>query len=165
MYLANMPHPVRTCLVLALLTAASGLSGCTTPRAEPQASQAVLDARARRNAPAAATCPQDPVSSVSPVTIGFAFNESELTEAMSRQLAAPARWLTCHPAVAAVVRPDADGHGTDAEQDALARKRAEVVRSYLAARGVAADRIRILARAGAEPTGEVVVVRAEGRRW
>ena len=165
MYLAGMPHPVRTCLVLAFLTAAGGLAACTTPTAKPQVSQAVVDARARRNTPPPPTCPQDPISAVAPVTIGFAFNESELTEAMSRQLVAPARWLTCHPAVAAVVRPDADGHGTDAEQDALARKRAEVVRSYLTARGVPADRVRILARAAAEPTGEVLLIHAEGRRW
>ena len=160
-----MLHPVRTRRVLAVLIAAAGLAGCFTPRVDPQLSQAVADARTRRNAPQAPSCPTDPVTAVSPITIGFAFNESELTAAMSRSLDAPARWLGCHPAAAAVIRPDADGHGAPADQDALARRRAEVVRSYLTAQGVPAIRIRILARGADEPRGEDLLIRAEGRRW
>lgn len=166
MYLGGMLHTARTRLALLSLTiAASGLAGCTTPSVEPTLSQAVVDARARRNAPAAPACPTDPVTAVSPVTVGFAFNDSELTQAMGRSLLPPARWLACHPNVPAVIRPDADGHGSPADQDTLAQKRAEAVRAYFVGQGVPAERIRILPRAGAEPTGEVVLVRAEGRRW
>ena len=160
-----MPNPARIRLALAVPIAAVGLAGCFTPSVKPELSQAVIDARARRAAPQPPRCPADPVSSVSPITVGYAFNDSELTAAMSTSLDAPARWLGCHPGVAAVILPDADGHGAPAEQDALARRRAEAVRSYLVAQGVAANRIQILPRGAEEPRGEAVLIRAEGRRW
>ena len=160
-----MLHFARTRLVLAIMIASGGLAGCVTPTVEPQLSQAVVDARTRRTAPPTPSCPTDPITSVSPVTIGFAFNENELTAAMSRSLDAPAQWLACHPAVTAIIRPDADGHGSPVEQDALARRRADVVRSYLTTKGVAANRVRILARGAAEPGGQNILIRAEGRRW
>src|SRR6266545_1468130 len=115
----------RIRLALVWLAAAGALAGCMTPRVKPQLSQAVIDARAHRDAPGAAACPQDPLTTVAPVLVGFAFDESELTEAMRLPLAAPAQWLVCHPTTAAVIKPDADSHGSEAEQDALAQRRAE----------------------------------------
>jgi outer membrane protein OmpA-like peptidoglycan-associated protein len=155
----------RTRLAFAGLATAAALAGCMTPQAKPQLSQAVLDARAHRDAPVTAACPDVSLSTLTPVAIGFAFNDTELTEGMTRLLEEPTRWLVCHRAVSAVIRPDADGHGTEAEQDALARRRAEGVQSYLSARGVTAGQIRILRRGEAEPTGDVLLIRAEGRRW
>ena len=160
-----MLHPARIRLACAALLAAAGLTGCMTPRAEPELSQAVLDARAGRNAPASQGCAQQPLTAVSPATVGFAFNEAKAPDALPRALAAPVLWLACHPQAAAAILPDADGHGGPAEQDDLARRRAEAVRDYLAGQNIPAARIQILRRGAAEPKGEVVVIRAEGRRW
>lgn len=162
-----MLDAARLRLTLACLGAVA-LAGCIpqmTPRMTPQVSQAVLDARAHRDAPVTPACPQAPLNTVSPVMVGFGFNESALTEAMKLPLATPAQWLACHPATQAVIIPDADTHGTDAEQDALARRRAEQVRNYLTANGVADRQIRILRRGETPPTGDLFFIRAEGRRW
>jgi len=155
--------PLRLSIIW--IAAAAALAGCMTPVVEPQQSQAVMEARARENAPPPPACPQTPLSAVAPVTVGFAFNDTQLTEAMSLPLVDGARWIACHPGVRVVIKPDADTHGTEAEQDALARRRAERVRDYLTAHGVAADRIAILARGQAAPAGEAFLINAEGRRW
>lgn len=159
-----MSRAPRLHLILLLLSAAA-LAGCMTPQARPRASQAVLDARAHRNVATAAACPTAALGEVSPVTAGFPFNDSAVSDAVNQPLTQPAAWLACHPATVVVIKPDADGHGTQAEQDALAQARALAVRDYLAAHGVAADRIRILGRSEAEPAGEHFLIRAEGRRW
>lgn len=141
------------------------LAGCMTPQLSPQTSQAVLDARAHHDIPQAPACPQQPLNAISPIQVGYPFNDSQLTEALKLPLAEPAKWLACHPATQAVIIPDADAHGTDAEQDALARARAEGVRNYLVASGVPERQIRILRRGETPPTGDLFFIRAEGRRW
>ena len=155
----------RRLLAPAGLAAAALLSGCMTPQVKPATSQAVLDARAHRDAPPSEACPATPLSEVSPVTVGFPFDESGLSEPVANTLVGAARWLGCHPAVAVVIRPEADGHGAAAEQDALARARAATASNYLTTHGIAAARIRVLARGQADPTGSHFLVRAEGRRW
>ena len=154
----------RLRLALACI-AAAGLAGCFTPHSKPKLSQAVIDARAHRDAPARPACPQTPLDMVSPVQVGFAFDDAKLGDDIAQPLIAPTQWLACHPGTAVVIRPEADAHGTEAEQNALARARAEAVRDYLSAHGVAAGRIRLLARGQGEPRGEHLLVRAEGRRW
>lgn len=154
----------RTRLALALIGAVA-LSACTTPVAQPKLSQAVIDARAHRDVPPEGVCPDTALNVISPVFVGFPFGESKLDETLSRPLGDPARWLACHTSTAAVIKPDADTHGTDAEQDALAQRRGEDVRSYLIAHGVAAERIRILRRNEGAPSGPVLLITAEGRRW
>ena len=154
----------RPGLALALLLAALGLSGCLTPRAKVHVSQAVQDARAHRDVAQAAACPQTPLATASPVQASFAFDEAALDATSGPPLAAAAQWLACH-STPVVIKPEADGHGTAAEQDDLARKRAEVVASYLTERGVPPGRIRVLARGQDAPDGEVFLVSAEGRRW
>jgi peptidoglycan-associated lipoprotein len=163
-----MLDAVRPRLALALI-AASALAACTTPVVEPQLSQAVIDARAHKDVPPEGACPSTPLSSVSPLFVGFPFGEGKLDKTLSSTLddptADPVRWLACHDGVPVVIKPDADSHGTDAEQDALAQQRAEAVRNYLIAHGVAPGRIRILRRNAAAPTGQVFLINAEGRRW
>jgi outer membrane protein OmpA-like peptidoglycan-associated protein len=160
-----MLNTARIGLAFVWLAAAGALAGCMTPHVRPQLSQAVIDARAHRDTPVAQACPPDALSAVSPVMVGFAFDDSEVTESMRLPLAAPAKWLACHPATPAVIKPDADSHGADADQDALAKARAEGVRAYFVSQGVAADRITILRRGATEPAGAVFLIRAEGRRW
>lgn len=143
----------------------AALAACTTPHVKPKLSQAVIDARAHRDAPATPACPDTPLNTLSPMMVGFGFGESEMTEGLGLPLVEPARWLACHPATVAVIKPDADTHGSDAEQDALALRRAEGVRTFLAGHGVAATRIRILRRNEAAPGGPIFLIRAEGRRW
>lgn len=159
-----MLDAARLRLALALIGAAA-ISACTTPVAKPVLSQAVADARAHRDIPPEGACPETPLKEASPVFVGFPFGESTLDETLQHPLAAPAKWLACHPATAVVIKPDADSHGTDAEQDTLARRRAEGVRNYLVANGVTSNRIRILRRNETAPTGAVFLFNAEGRRW
>jgi peptidoglycan-associated lipoprotein len=154
------------------LSTALMLAGCLTPRSKPQLSQAVVAIREQHAHPVAAGCPHAALSEVSPVEVGFAFNEATLAdvdlpsiELTPRPLPQAAAWLACNPATPVVIKPDADAHGTDAEQDALAARRAEAVRAYLVHKGVAAQRITVLRRGAAEPDGAHVLVLAEGRRW
>jgi outer membrane protein OmpA-like peptidoglycan-associated protein len=154
---------LRRAAALVLLLAP--LAGCLTPHAKPEQSQAIKDALAREHAPMAAACPQTQMSEVSPVEMGFAFGEAALPDMIGHPLAAAARWLSCRPDVPVVVKPDADAHGDEAEQNGLARRRAEAVAAYLTSQGVARERIAILARGAAEPSSEHFLVLAEGRRW
>jgi len=159
-----MLDAARTRLALALIGAVA-LAACTTPVAKPQLSQAVIDARAHRDVPPEGVCPETPLKDVSPLFVGFPFGEYKMDGALSVTVSEPARWIACHTATPIVIKPDADTHGTDAEQDTLAQRRAEAVRNYLIAHGVAAERIRILRRNEAAPTGQVFLITAEGRRW
>jgi len=160
-----MVNTARIRLAFVWLAAAGALAGCMTPHAKPQLSQAVRDARAHRDAPVVAACPQGELTALSPVIVGFGFNESELTDSMRLPLATPAKWLACHPTTPLVLKPDADGHGSDADQDALAQARAQGVKAYFVGQGVAADRITLLRRGATEPAGAIFLIRAEGRRW
>jgi outer membrane protein OmpA-like peptidoglycan-associated protein len=153
----------RSRLALALIGAAA-LAACTTPVAKPVLSQAVIDARAHRDIPPEGACPTSALKDVSPLFVGFPFGEYKMDGPLSETVAEPARWIACH-STPIVIKPDADTHGTDVEQDTLARRRAEGVRNYLIAHGVAAGRIRILRRNEAAPTGQFFVINAEGRRW
>jgi outer membrane protein OmpA-like peptidoglycan-associated protein len=161
-----MTHAPRLRSLLACLAAPAALAGCLTPQAVVHESQAVVDARAHRDAPPAPACPQTALAEMSPLMLGFAFDEAVQTPPMGKPLADAARWLACHPATQVVIKPDSDGHGTEAQQDQLARNRADVARNYLTAHGVAPARIQVLARGAAAPSsGEVFLIQAEGRRW
>jgi outer membrane protein OmpA-like peptidoglycan-associated protein len=152
----------RACALLALV---GPLAGCLTPQAKPPTSQVIRETRARGQAHAGQDCPQAAMDSVSPATVGFAFNETKPPDTMGAALTPAIRWLTCHGETTVVIKPDADAHGTDAEQDAVARGRAEAVETYLAAHGVAPVRVRIISRGVGEPAGGHFLILAEGRRW
>lgn len=154
----------RPRLAPAFLLAALSLAGCMTPHAKVHVSQAVKDARAHKDVTAAAACPQAPLATASPVLVSFAYDEATVDATSQPLLAAADQWLACRPTRVAIA-PASDGHGTDAEQDQLARKRGEMVAGYLTQHGVAADRIHILARGQKAPGGEVFLIQAEGRRW
>jgi outer membrane protein OmpA-like peptidoglycan-associated protein len=159
-----MPVARRPGLALALSLAALALAGCLTPHAKAPLSQAEQDALAHRDVAQAPACPQTPLATASPVQLSFAFDEPAMDATSQPLLGAAAAWLACRQTPVAIA-PASDGHGTAAEQDQLARKRADVVAAYLTGHGVAANRIRILPRGQAAPGGEIFLIRAEGRRW
>ena len=147
------------------LACATALSGCLTPRAQPAPSPAVLDARARVGAKAAA-CAAEGLDAISPVNVGFAFDDPAITPAGKTRLAAAARWLACNPTIEAVIQPDADHHGPVAHLNDLATQRAQAVKTQLRALGAANTVIRILARGGSDPvTAPHMLIIAEGRGW
>jgi peptidoglycan-associated lipoprotein len=155
----------RRALCLVLVAAAGlPLAACFTPRVQPKPSQAILEARAHRDV-AAAGCAATPLATVSPTSIPFAFNEAELTDSGRTALDGALAWLACHPDVPAVVKGAADNHGTPADQEALANKRADLAAQYLQAHGLAAARLSRIAPSAAEPAGAHLLVMAEGQRW
>jgi outer membrane protein OmpA-like peptidoglycan-associated protein len=153
--------PTRSFAPAAALLAL-GLAACTTPTVKPTLSEAVADARAHRNATADAGCA--PIAA--PVSVGFGFGESQVSELAAPALDSAGQLLTCHPQARAVVVGQADGHGTAQEQRALAAARVQAVTQELQRRGVAADRVQTQSE-GAAPTGDDsrLVILAEGRRW
>jgi outer membrane protein OmpA-like peptidoglycan-associated protein len=155
----------RIALTAGLVLATASLGGCLTPRARPQPSQAILDARAHRDVAATTACAAQPLSSVSPAEVNFGFSETSLPGAAPAAVAPAIAWLACHPGVAVIIQPDADNHGAPEAQATLAKSRAETVRQYLLAQGVADARIQLLPIRGTEPAGDHVLIRAIGRRW
>jgi outer membrane protein OmpA-like peptidoglycan-associated protein len=152
-------------ILLALLpaaAAAASLAACTTPHVKPTLSQAVVDARAHKNASAQAAC----TPLISPLSVGFGFGEAQLSDIAAPALDSAGQLLTCHPQAAAIVVGAADGHGTAQEQTALAAARAQAVAQELQRRGVAAERVKTQVE-GTAPAGDDnrLVILAEGRRW
>src|SRR3954454_22521572 len=114
----------------ASLVCAAALAGCLTPHVKPTLSQAVVQARAGAGQKAAA-CPTDALASVSPVDVGFGFDDATLSEVGRQRLAAAAHWLSCNPKVPVVIAPNADRHGDAAHQADLASRRAQAVTAEL----------------------------------
>src|SRR5258706_11540742 len=105
-----LPHALAAGLVCAL-----ALTGCLTKPVKPAPSQAVLQTRAREGAKPAA-CAVEDLSSVSPMEVGFGFEETQLGDAARQRVAKAAAWLKCNPGVEVVIKPAADNHGTPAYQ-------------------------------------------------
>jgi len=147
------------------LLCATALSGCLTPHVKPTPSAAVLDARARL-AVKAPTCTGESLDAVSPVNVGFGYDDPAITPAAQLRLTAAARWLSCNPGVEAVIQPDADHHGSEAHMNDLAQQRATGVQTQLRTLGATNTVIRMLARGAKDPvTAPHMVLLAEGRGW
>ena len=154
-----MPRPMLSLIVLAPLA----LAACTTPRAQPTPSKAVLEARARQKTSGpAAGCPQ----LSAPMSVGFGFGESTLSDVNAPDLATLATAMTCRPELTATIVGQADGHGTTADQAKLAEDRAHAVVEDLEKRDVAGERLKTQVQ-GTAPAADAdhLVVMAEGRRW
>jgi outer membrane protein OmpA-like peptidoglycan-associated protein len=153
--------PMRPFALPAAALLAAGLAACT-PTVKPTLSQAVADARAHRNATAELGC----TAMASPLSVGFGFGESQVSDLAAPALDSAGKLLACHPQASAVVVGQADGHGTAQDQRALAAARVQAVVQELQRRGVAADRVQSQAE-GAAPAGDDnrLVIIAEGRRW
>jgi outer membrane protein OmpA-like peptidoglycan-associated protein len=141
------------------------LAGCLTPHVKPAPSKAVAQAEAGAGKMASA-CPAGDLASISPVDVGFGFDEATVPEAGHRKLEAAARWLKCNPQAPVVIQPDADNHGDAAHLQDLAQRRAEAVSLELRQLGATASVIHMLKRGAADPvSGPHLVISATGRGW
>jgi len=146
---------------LALILGA-GLAGCVTHRVQPTLSKAVVEARKHKDVEATTACPD----LAAPISVGFAFGESGLSELATPALEQVTKELACHPGEPALIAGQADNHGTDAEQRQLAQARVTAVMDYLRAHNVAPARLQTQVMGtppGLDP--QRIVVLAEGRRW
>ncbi len=71
----------------------------------------------------------------------YAFNSSALTSDNDATLGRQSAWLAKYPKVDVLVAGNADERGTETYNLALGQRRADVVRDYLMAQGVAASRL------------------------
>jgi outer membrane protein OmpA-like peptidoglycan-associated protein len=159
---AFAPHlaPALTALLLS-----APLAGCTTQNIAPPPSQAVQQARQARAVKPAA-CTPGGLAAISPVELGFGFDDAKLSEVGQQHLAAAAQWLACNPGVAVVILPEADHHGDDAHLTELASNRAKAAQDQLRALGATGPTIHILSRGAADPVSEPhMVINATGRGW
>ena len=149
-----------------LLVSAAALGGCMTHRVKIQPSPAIMAARAGEHAPGINACTPRELSTLSPVAARFAFGDAELTENARVTLDEAVAWLICNPTVGVVVRPGGDVHGTVAEQQALAGRRATAVAEYIRGHGATRAVIRILPMGAPETVeSQSLVIKAEGQRW
>lgn len=147
------------------LVCAGGLSACLTQQIKPAPSQAILQARAQRSIKPAACAPGG-LETISPLDASFAFDDATVTEVGKQRLTAAAKWLGCNPGVEVVIKPDADSHGDDAHQNALAQHRAQAVADQLRSLGATAAVLHLLPRNGADPvTAPHLLINANGRGW
>jgi peptidoglycan-associated lipoprotein len=72
----------------------------------------------------------------------FAKSSAELDDTARETLGKQAQWLTRYPQWKVKLQGFADDPGSEAQQLALSQKRADAVRSYLIAQGVAPERIK-----------------------
>lgn len=100
--------------------------------------------------PAIAEEPRDPLAQ----PIYFGYDSAALTDQALEQLDRVVRWLFDHPDKAIVIRGHASEVGPRLYNQRLAHYRALRVRQYLLARGVAADRLRVVSAGESRPIAE-----------
>ena len=89
-----------------------------------------------------------------PETVRFAVSSARLDQTAATAIGLQAAWLRDRPSLAVVVVGHTDVTGDDVSNVRLGLRRARSVRAALVARGIAADRIRVLSagsRVPAEP--------------
>jgi OOP family OmpA-OmpF porin len=96
----------------------------------------------------------------------FEFNQATLLPEAEALLEQVARWLLQNPQVRVEVRGHTDSVGTDEQNLRLSQQRAEAVRRYLIAQGVAPERIVAIGLGRREPidTNDTPRGRARNRR-
>ena len=132
--MALVPKSARMALAL---TAALSLAACART---PNPDEAGLGAGAGRGGAAPGSA-QDFAQSAGD-RVFFESDSSELTGTAQATLDKQAAWLTRHAAVSFLVEGHADERGTREYNFALGARRAEAVKTYLAAKGVATGRFR-----------------------
>jgi peptidoglycan-associated lipoprotein len=83
--------------------------------------------------------------------VHFAYDKSDLTEDTREALDGKVRVFRANPAMRILIVGHTDSRGTDAYNRALGTRRAEAVRDYLVAQGVASSRIELETRGESQP--------------
>jgi peptidoglycan-associated lipoprotein len=119
----------------------------------------------------AACAPQQPAPApardgIAAVTVFFDTGSAELTPMASAALERAAERLRAEPALRGRIEGYADGRGSASDNIALSDRRAQTVRDFLTARGIAASRLAAVAmgaerEAAAEAFERRVVLRLE----
>ena len=91
----------------------------------------------------------------------FNFNEANLDSSAKSSLQAQAEWLKANPKALIVIEGRCDERGTREYNLALGDKRANAARSYLIAKGVEANRIRVVSYGKDKP----VVLGSDEESW
>ena len=101
------------------------------------------------------------------VPVLFHFDSTDLVECSVASLHSLRAHLDAHPEILVLeIEGHADGSGSDAHNDALSLERAEAIRDWLVARGVASERLRVSARGESDPAepNDADTGRAQNRR-
>lgn len=150
-------------LCAAALLAAAALSGCAEPAGESTLAplrgdslRANIAIQADRGGEAGRL--QGAFAAGAEPTVTFGFDDASLDGQARALLDGQARWLGAHPGVRATITGHADLVGPERYNYGLGLRRAESVRAYLVARGVAPGRLRAVESLGeqdpAVPTAE-----------
>lgn len=133
---------------LAIILPALALAGCdasspdkTAPAADPPRAERTSIIRPEIATPEPTAEPLRPIT----VTIGFADGEDALTPAAIAQLERLMTSAQLAQGGAIAIGAHTDSGGSDAANKAAARKRGELVRSWLLERGVDEERLRLVA--------------------
>ena len=116
--------------------------------------------------PAPPAAPAKPSYTFELASVHFLFDHSDLTKGGMDTVKAVAVTLKAHPEVNVDVVGHTDWVGTNAYNMKLSQARAETVKKYLIAQGVAADRVMVKWRGEEEPTAtnDTAEGRAKNRR-
>jgi peptidoglycan-associated lipoprotein len=132
---------LRAAGLLVALAAALSLAACAKNAAEEDPGAFGVGAGRGGRGAGAPGSPQDFATNVGDRVL-FETDSTELTATAQTTLDRQAEWLNHYPHYAFAVEGHADERGTREYNFALGARRAEVVKNYLASRGVAASRIR-----------------------
>jgi outer membrane protein OmpA-like peptidoglycan-associated protein len=91
----------------------------------------------------------------------FDFDKATLKPAAQQELASVVQELQATPTLRVALVGHADATGSEAYNLGLSRRRAEAVRNFLTARGIAADRFQLAWKGESEPSAPNTT--AEGR--
>ena len=130
----NMLNLFRSAKLAAVIFAALAIAGCAKNPVDPNASAAT-------SAPPGSQ--QDFVVNVGD-RVFFETDSSELTQQARETLDRQAQWLNNYTQYAFTVEGHADERGTREYNIALGARRAQIVRDYLASRGISVQRMRTI---------------------
>ena len=136
----HIVQKLRAVGLLVAFAAALSLVACAKNAAEDPGAFGVSAGGAGRGAGAPGS-PQDFAANVGD-RVFFETDSTDLTATAQTTLDRQAEWLNRYPRYAFAVEGHADERGTREYNFALGARRAEVVKNYLASRGVSSSRIR-----------------------
>ena len=148
------PQPVRSSLPLppSVEKDEAAPRGDVTSKAEANPKEVVLQGvppsvKKNEATPKGETTPKDAVLRGIP----FAFNDRTIRPEFLSDLNETVRILNDNPMLSVLIEGYADAVGPESFNLRLSRARAEAVRDYLVASGIAADRLRVVGRGEIEP--------------